>query len=281
MSLTYDTWQSGVTNLCGGATMANDPNFLAALPLAVDAAELRIYRDLDLLDTSEADASGSLSAGDRSFDLPGSKYVVIDTINVLIPLTTTSRGSPTPPATLTPGPVTTGTLLFGTPAPDFTQASGGAIVAPVDAVDPATASRHQLLPVSLEWLDRVYGSPAFAGMPRFFCAFNQNTIMVGPFPDQDYGIEVVGTIRPTPMSADNESTVLLQWFPDLLIDASMSFLSGYMKNYGAQVDDPGQGVTWETQYLTRLKSAAVEEARKKFHMQGSSRSAGPSAGVGS
>jgi hypothetical protein len=37
-----------------------------------------------------------------------------------------------------------------------------------------------------------------------------------------------------------------------------------MKNYGAAVDDPKQGVTWESHLQSLMASAQVEENRKKF-----------------
>jgi hypothetical protein len=53
----------------------------------------------------------------------------------------------------------------------------------------------------------------------------------------------------------------------MMISASMIFVAGWMKNYGAAVDDPQQGITWEQHYGKQFSSANVEEARKKYAAQ--------------
>ena len=56
----------------------------------------------------------------------------------------------------------------------------------------------------------------------------------------------------------------------------MIYISGYQRNFGRANDDPQMAVTYESQYNTLLKGAAVEEARKKFEASGwSSQSPSP------
>jgi len=50
--------------------------------------------------------------------------------------------------------------------------------------------------------------------------------------------------------------------------ASMVFGSGFMRDFGSQTDDPQQSGSWETQYQALLRSADVEELRKKYQSQG-------------
>lgn len=89
-------------------------------------------------------------------------------------------------------------------------------------------------------------------------------IIVGPAPDQAYTVEVIGTIRPTPLSATNTTTYLTLYLPDLFVAASMIFMSGYMRDFGSQTDDGQQSVSWDTQYTKLFASANVEEMRKKY-----------------
>ena len=49
----------------------------------------------------------------------------------------------------------------------------------------------------------------------------QNQIVVGPWPDQDYQVEMTGTIRPAALSAANQTTLLTTYFPDLWFAATM------------------------------------------------------------
>jgi hypothetical protein len=98
----------------------------------------------------------------------------------------------------------------------------------------------------------------------------QTSIIVGPWPDQAYPVEVVGTIHPAPLSSTNVTTILTQYLPDLFFAASMAAGAGYLQNFGAAqaVDNPGMGVTWEAKYQALKQSAAVEEARKKGEAEG-------------
>lgn len=65
-------------------TLKADVNPTIMIPAAIDYAEQRIYRDLDLLATRVVDSSTVVSSGTRTFNLPGT-YVVVETVNVSTP----------------------------------------------------------------------------------------------------------------------------------------------------------------------------------------------------
>jgi hypothetical protein len=55
------------------------------------------------------------------------------------------------------------------------------------------------------------------------------------------------------------------YFSDMLIAASMIFISQYQRNFiGANANDPQMGSSWEQTYKTLLASASLEEARKSY-----------------
>lgn len=133
-----------------------------------------------------------------------------------------------------------------------------------------TTIRNQLVPVTQEFLDQVWGietAPTTPSVPQYYAMITDQTIIVGPPPDAAYKVEVTGTIRPAPLSATTTTTYISTYFPDMLISASMEYISGWMKNYGAAVDDPAQGVTWRQHYDKQFASANVEEARKRYSSQ--------------
>lgn len=133
-----------------------------------------------------------------------------------------------------------------------------------------TTTRNQLVPVTQEFLDAVWGietAPTTPSIPQYYAMITDQTIIVGPPPDAGYTVEVTGTIRPAPLSVSNATTYISTNFPDMLISASMLYIAGWMKNYGAAVDDPQQGVTWNQHYDRQFASANVEEARKKYAAQ--------------
>lgn len=231
--LTYTTYLNQIAQMA--VVAVDDVNFLEIAPSMIEYAELRIYRDLDLMFTSTSihGPTIGLTAGNRNLSfpmlLPGNSgtIVVTEQLNLILPV--------------------------GVSNPD----------------DP-TASRVQLLPVTKEFLDAVYGSNATAnrGQPKYFAPFNENLFLVGPVPDDAYSIEVVATYRPNSLSVSNSPTFISQYLPDLFIMASMIYISAYQRNFGRQSDDPQMAQSYEGQYKALLQGAMVEEARKKFEGPG-------------
>ena len=224
----YSEWISAVGALIevpivnsASAVPSSDPNFNIYVPRAIDYAEQRIYRELDLLNTRVTDNSASLTPNYRRFSLPVSQgtIVVLEELNVFYP----------------PG------------------------------------NRVQLTPVAREFLDISWPSdtpPSTPSVPAYFCMVDQGTVLVGPPPSSNFQMETVGTVRPLPLSATNTTTLLTQYLPDVFLAASMIAWTGYQRDYGAQSDDPQQAQSWENQYEMLIKSAGVEELRKKWQGPG-------------
>jgi hypothetical protein len=126
---------------------------------------------------------------------------------------------------------------------------------------------NQLVPVSQEWMDAVWGGGTPA-LPQYYAMLTDQQILVAPFPDAAYKVEVTGTIRPAPLSASNSTTYISLYLVDLFISASMVFASGFMKNFGAATDDPQMPASWESHYQREFTSANTEENRKKYAAQG-------------
>lgn len=138
------------------------------------------------------------------------------------------------------------------------------VLTPVGTSNPNAATRNPCLPVAKEFLDYTYPSSAGATIPTWFAMLNQNTLYFGPWPDQAYTVELVGTVRFTPLSSSNTTNFLSLYTPDLYVQASMIYISQFQRQFGAAANDPQMPGSYEAQYQTLLKSAAVEEARKKF-----------------
>ena len=225
MSINYTSYVAQLSNLM--AAQSSTAQFTTMLPGCIDYAEQRIYRDLDFQATEVRDSSGELTAGARNFVLPTSigTFVVVNGLNVITPSTQTN---------------------------------------------PDAGTRNELQRVTRDYLDLVWGSATGSTVPQFYAVLGQPQasvgsllVIVGPWPDLNYTVEVIGTVRPTPLSSTNPNTILTQYLPDLFIAASMIFASGYMRDFGAQSDNPAQAVSWEAQYEKLLASAAAEEMRKK------------------
>lgn len=210
------------------ATMAvvdeTDPNFLEILPMAITYAENRIYRDVDFLFTSISTTAYSCTIGSRVIAVPSGTFVVPEQINVITPSSVS---------------------------------------------DPDLGTRNPLTPTTKEFLDAVYGAAGSKGQPLYFAPFDDYTFLLGPYPDQTYTVELVGTYRPQSLgdgtNGTQTTTFISLYMPDLFIMASMIYVAAYQRNFSsAQGNDPAMPITYETQYQALLKSAALEENRKKF-----------------
>jgi hypothetical protein len=218
--MAYD-YNGFVTALASNIVISTtNADFLVQLPYFIDHAELRIYRDLDLLSTVVRDPNGVIVAGQRRVTLPTTygRFVVVEGVNLYV----------------------------------------------------STERVSALVPVSREFLDALYPSEtalSLTAIPTVFCRDTDTTILVGPTAGAGSGataLEIVGTIRPTTLSAVNTTTFISQYLPDLFMAAAMVQAAGWMKNYGAQADDPRQAMAWDTVYGELLPGAKTEENRKKF-----------------
>jgi len=142
----------------------------------------------------------------------------------------------------------------------------------IEALD-QSGSNYPLLPASKEFIQNVYGGNSTTGIPQYFAVYGgdaatagytSQNIIVGPTPNLAYTVRLTGTIRSQPLSATNTSTYISTYLPDLFIMASMIYVSAYQRNFGRINDDPQMAQTYESQYESLLKSAMVEENRKKF-----------------
>lgn len=203
-----------------------DPYFQQILPACIDYASNRIYRDLDIQST---------------------------TANTTV---TTTSGTPFVSLPYFPDDPTQETVYVVESMSVQATASG----------QPLITQDTMLTPVDKGFLMSTY-PPAYwttaQGQPKYYYIQDQSTAQVGPCPDQVYTIYLVFTYRPTPLSATNTTTILTQIWPDLFLAASMVFMSGYQKSFGAQADDPKMALSWEQQYQDLLKGALVEESSKK------------------
>jgi hypothetical protein len=147
---------------------------------------------------------------------------------------------------------------------DFVTLQQVNVITPVGQDVPNNGTRNPLLPATKEFLNLVYPSSSSAALPVYFAMLNQNTIILGPCPNATYTLELVGTYRPDSLSATNTTTFISLYLPDVFIMASMIYISAYQRNFGRANDDPQMAVTYESQYQTLLKSADLEENRKKF-----------------
>ena len=81
--LTYATYKTALATL--SVVPETDANWLAILPSAIDYAELRIYRDLDLLSTVQSNTSYSTVSNASKVTLAEGTFVTLQNVNVITP----------------------------------------------------------------------------------------------------------------------------------------------------------------------------------------------------
>jgi len=129
--------------------------------------------------------------------------------------------------------------------------------------------RTPLIKVSLPTMNMLWPqatAPATTSVPSYYAHVTDDDIVVGPPLGSAAGtatVEVIGSISPTALSNSNPTTYISTNYPDLMIAASMIFISGYQKNFGSQADNPQQAQSWETQYRALLAGAQKDEAARR------------------
>jgi len=200
------------------------------IPQILAYAEGRIARDLDLL-SSQTSNTYTLTAGQAVFPVPVGDFWTIQTAEIV-------------------------------------QIAGGQVV-----------NSWPLTFVSKEFIQNCYGGLAQSDTPKFAALYgdqfgseqNTNTnILLGPPPSYAFSLRLTGTAFPPSLytnasagPADSTYTYISQYYPDLLVMASMIFISAYQRNFSSTSDDPQMGQTYEKQYQAlRLGAVDVENRRK-------------------
>lgn len=101
------------------------------------------------------------------------------------------------------------------------------------------------------------------GTPRYWAEPTQGTIALAPVPSSSFGAELTYHCRPAALTQLNPMTWLATNAPDLFFLACMVVATGYLRNYGAQADDPKMALSWEQAYRTALEGVRREEGRRK------------------
>lgn len=122
---------------------------------------------------------------------------------------------------------------------------------------------------SLDVIDLFFPNPALAVDiatyvgDLYWAMKDATTIVVGPTPNAALTAEVTGIFVPARLSSTNPNTYISDQYPDLMEAASMIYLSGYVRNFGAQADTPKMAQSWEEQYKQLAASATTEEQRRR------------------
>lgn len=240
--LSYNLYvqQLGIMAVAQTVEMAGVYGFVDAplqgiLNQCLNYAELRIQRDIDFLQARSSNTY-VLSAGNNLLQIPINDFLVLETLEI-------------------------------------TQNNGSQVV-----------NSTPLTPSSREFIQNCYSGLSGASTPRFFAMYGDtfgdgaNTninVLLGPVPNYAYPVRATGVIRLPSLAqfntagpADSGYTYISQFMPDMLIMASMIYMSAFQRNFGLASSDAESGMTFEKQYQALRLGAISEENRKKFMESG-------------
>lgn len=214
-----------------GVWQFDDATLQTILPQMLNYAELRIQRDVDFLQARSSNTY-TLVAGNNLFQVPINDFLMVETFEI-------------------------------------TQNNGATVV-----------NSTPLIPVSKEFIQNCYAGVFSANKPRYFAMYGDtfgdgaNTninVLLGPTPNYAYPLRVTGVIRLSSLAqfatvgpADTSYTYISQFLPDMLVLASMIYISAFQRNWSSAADDPAMAMTYEKQYQALRLGAISEENRKKF-----------------
>ena len=223
------------TQTSGGVNSFVDAPLQTALPQALNYAELRIQRDVDFLQARSSN-NYALTAGNNLFAIPINDFLILETLEIL-------------------------------------QESGSTVV-----------NSCPLTPVSREFIQNCYGGQSQAGTPKWFAMYGDtfgdgaNTdinVLLGPPPNYAFPVRVTGVIRlpslaqyATAGPADTSYTYISEFLPDMLMMASMIYVSAFQRQFSSTSDQPEMAQSYEKQYQALRLGAISEENRKKFQGSG-------------
>lgn len=247
---TYASYEAALTTQI--PSLPADPNFQTILPDCIDYAELSIERDLDLLVAKGQIILGLTTPNIQYYAVPSTVIVLESLSSQTGPLVPVSRDFINTTYPSYP------TYLLDPSGNPILDPDGNVTVTGIVPGAPTGPPKY----FTLE------GNALTTGGPPEQAWSPGQRVLIGPAPDLAYPLFGYGVQRPDPLSAANPTTYISTELPDLFWAASMIYMAGYTKNFGAQSDNPQMAVSWEQEYQRLLKGANVEQARSKFQAQG-------------
>ena len=95
-----------------------------------------------------------------------------------------------------------------------------------------------------------------SGRPKYWAEHRFQIIQMAPAPDRPYELRMIYTFRPTPLSATNTTTWLMQNVPDIFFKAALIEADNYRQNWQAMQANAAD-------YGTLTQTMRREEGRRK------------------
>lgn len=232
--LTYNSYVTQLADLAvlqvstvGGVVTPVDADLATLIPQAINYAELRIQRDLDLEQSVTNNSSLSLTSGNNLLTMDVNSFITVQSISYVS-------------GTLTQRILPTSRAFINEIYPDSAVQGPPVYFSPYGGDSTTTGATSQLF--------------LFGPTPdqSYSLSINGTVRMIS-----------LNSFNTSP-SAGTQYTFISAYLPDLFLMASMIYVSGFQRNFSAQSGDPAMSVSYEQQYNALLKGATTEEARRKM-----------------
>lgn len=130
-----------------------------------------------------------------------------------------------------------------------------------EATAPESGTRVPLERCSLDFINAAWPTAATTGVPAYYALLSNSAVRVAPTPAVAYRAEFIGTVRPAPLSADNDETFISLNMPDLFVAASAVFGFLYQRDFTGSAP-------WKEHYDVLKVGVTIEELRKKAQSVG-------------
>lgn len=134
------------------------------------------------------------------------------------------------------------------------------LITPSSATNPDLGTRNTLTRVSLDFMNVVYPSASFTGVPKYYALLDDTAVKLAPTPASAYTVEFIGIYRPEPLSPTNTTTFITDNLPDLFLQACLVFGYEYQQF-------PELMAQAEQQYQTLKLGLGLETLRQKAQAQ--------------
>lgn len=92
------------------------------------------------------------------------------------------------------------------------------------------------------------------GNPKYYADYSNTQFLLSPTPDAAYAIDVTHVVKPVGLSTSNQTNTYIEWMPDALFHASMSYMADYARN--------GELKQYHEQSYVNVMTGANNEARR-------------------
>jgi hypothetical protein len=121
-------------------------------------------------------------------------------------------------------------------------------------------TRNPVMPRTYEYLRSYWPTPTLTGVPKYYADYDREHWLVAPTPAAAYPFEVLFYQQVAGLDATNQTNVLTDYAPDMLLYACLLETAPYLK-------DDERIQTWQSRYDRCLQAEVMDDVRNLIDRQ--------------